>query len=618
MHQHSLQEGMDLKIKPKWIGLSTTKILELPFIKNTGSLQAKLFVFYFTLMVLIAGLISATSYYVFKRVITQEIGYSRVDVLRQIGERTRVIKNSIKTISNLYYSDQYVSNAVFKKITSYGNAQMLSDNLAEIGTKYQKAFEEMNVTFYTVLIGENGFEFCSLQTGQPYNYGKIPKMLWYRNVIKTNGKIYWVSSYDDSEDLQKNKYVFSAARLIKDKQTGRRSGVLLINMEERKLYDTYKNVLNGKNFIYIVDEKGSIVSHSDEHMLGINFFDMQIFKEIFQPDSFKIINKGNERFLLSNYYDPETAWTIVEEIPVAALFAPLEKVRYTILGIFCLGTFFSLILSFSFARKTAKPLKQFCASMKKVRNGDLDVISDIQGWNELKQLSDGFNQMLGKIKDLILDVKQEERLKRKAELDFLQAQINPHFLYNTILSIKCMISMGKGAQAEQMITAFMGLLEKIFNSKEEFISLLEEIQCLQQYALIQQYRYAHKFEIVYDLPDNILEYKIPKLILQPLVENSIFHGIEAKQEKGTIQIRAERKEDEIIIRVIDDGVGMDAKTLKDIWNNQDNKKDRRFNMVGIINVQQRIQMNFGTGYGLKIFSQVGKGTEIRIQIPVIS
>ena len=451
-----------------------------------------------------------------------------------------------------------------------------------------------------------------------YNYEKIPKMLWYRNVIRTNGKIFWVSSFDDSGDLKNSKYVFSAARIIKDKLTGQRLGVLLINIEERKLFDTYKNVLNGKNSIYIVDEKGSIVSHNDENMLGINFFDMQRFKEIFRPDNFTIINKGNERFFLANYFDPETAWTIVEEIPITELFAPLDRVRNTILGIFCLGTLLSFILSFSFANKTAKPLMQFCFSMEKVRNGDLDVISDIKGWNELQQLSYGFNQMVGKIKDLILDVKQEERLKRKAELDFLQAQINPHFLYNTLLSIKCMISMGKDSQAEQMIAAFMGLLGKIFNSKEEFISLLEEIECLQQYALIQQYRYSHKFEIVYEVQSNVLDYKIPKLILQPLVENSIFHGIEAKKGKGKIIIKAERKRDQIIIRIIDDGVGMDAQMLKDIWRNQNNKKDSRFNMVGIVNVQQRIQMNFGIQYGLKIFSQLGKGTEIRINIPVIS
>jgi two-component system sensor histidine kinase YesM len=592
------------------------KIIESSYLKNMGSLQTRLFVFFMALMVFIAGLISLASYYAFKGLITQEIGRSRVDVLRQIGERTRVIKSSITTVSNLYYSDEHVYKAVAGK-TGGGDRQLLENRLTEIASKYQKAFEQINVAFYTVLIGENGFRFCSLKNGTSYNYQKIPKMLWYRDVIKTAGKIFWVSSYNDSDNDRDSKYVFSAARIINDRRTGKRLGILLINIEERQLFHTYNNVLNGKNSIYIVDDKGSFVSHNDEHMLGINFYDMKRFHAIFESDSFKIINKGNNLILLSNYVDSETGWTIMEEIPINELLLPLTKVRYMILGIFSLGLLLSLVLSFSFANQTAKPLKQFCFSMVKVRNGNLDVISDIQGWNELKQLSDGFNQMVEKIRDLIGDVKREEHLKRKAELDFLQAQINPHFLFNTLLSIKCLISMGKIFQSEQMLAAFMGLLEKVFHNKDELITLTEEIECLHQYVLIQEYRYSHRFEIHYDLPQAILNCRIPKLILQPLVENSIFHGLEAKQESGRIIIRAVRKKGEILLWVIDDGIGMDDQVLKDIWQNQANKDERQFNGVGIVNVHQRIQMNFGIQYGLRIFSQVGRGTKIQINLPVI-
>lgn len=587
-------------------------------LKNTDSLQTKLFVFFFALMVFIASLISAASYYVFKDLIIQKIGYSRVDVLRQIGERTRVIKNSITTVSNLYIADKQVYNVVSKHVMNEDSHQLLIRSLKEIATKYQKAFEQINVSYYAVLIGESGFGFCSAKDDERYNYEKIPKMLWYRDVIKTDGQIFWVSSFDDSDNPKESKYVFSAARIITAKHSGRRLGILLINIEERKLFETYRNALNGKNAIYIVDDKGSFVSHSDEQMLGINFYDMNRFREIFKPDGFKIIKKGDNQTLLSNYVDPETSWTIVEEIPITQLLAPLNKIKYSIWGIFSLCTLLSFLLSYSFANKTAKPLKQFCLSMEKVQKGDLDVISDIVGWNELKQLSDGFNQMVEKIKELILDVKLEEGLKRKAELDFLQAQINPHFLYNTLLSIKCQISMGKNLQAEQMLAAFMGLLKKVFNNKDELITLSEEIECLQQYVLIQQFRYSHKFEVCYDLPPTILNFRVPKLILQPLVENSIFHGIEAKQVPGKIMINARRKKGDLLIQVIDDGAGMDDKMLKAIWENQSSKRERQFNGVGIINVHQRIQMNFGIQYGLKIFSQLGKGTKILIILPTIS
>lgn len=594
------------------------KILELPFIRNTGSLKNKLFIFFFALMVFVATFISIASYYIFKSFIIHEIGRSRVDVLRQIGERTRVIKSSIIAVSNLYYYDEQIYGTISKQHREDADNRTVMNNLSEMAFRYQVAFEKINISFNTVLIGDNGFEFSSLKDWQGYDYAKINKTLWYRDVLKKSGDIFWVSSYDDSDDAEKSKYVFSAARVIKNKSTEEKLGLLLINMDERILFETYKNVLNGKNSIYIVDEKGSIVSHKDENMLGINFFDMKRFREIFKSNDFTSINKGNDVILLSNYFDPETQWTIVEEIPISELLAPLNKARYMICGIFILCTLLSLVLSFSFANKTAKPLKRFCLSMEKVRDGDLNVISDIKGWDELKQLSNSFNQMVERIKTLILDVKREERLKRKAELDFLQAQINPHFLYNTLLSIKCMVSMEKNLQAEEMLSAFTGLLKKTFNSKEELISLAEEIECLKQYALIQQYRYSNKFEIVYDVQKDILDYKILKLILQPIMENSIFHGIEAKKEMGKIAINIRKKKDEIKIRVIDDGVGMDAATIKAIWQNQDSKEERQFNMVGIVNVHQRIQMNFGIQYGLRIFSQLGKGTEIQINIPAIN
>lgn len=584
-------------------------------LKSSGSLQKRIFIFFFTLMVFMASVISFSTYFVYKGLMVEKIGSSRVDVLKQIGERTRVIKNSALAVSNLYYYDEAINNAVSNESDKRVINQELADSLSGIASKYELAFEKSNISFYSIINAKNGFKFAS--NGNGYDFSRIEQQLWYNNIIKNSGNIFWVTSYEDLNNKANSNYVFSAARIFMDRTTGKNTGILLINIDERSLYNTYKNVLDSNNSIYIVDEKGSIVSHKDENMLGINFFDMQRFGEIFRESDHKIIKKGDDKFLFSKYLDPETQWTIVEEIPMQELMTPLKKVQYVIIGIFTLCTLLSLVLSIFFSRSTAYPLKVFCRSMERVRHGDLDVISDIKGWEEIKQISDGFNQMIEKIKALLNSIKEKEKLKRKAELDFLQAQINPHFLYNTLFSIKCMISMNQNSNAEDMMTAFIDLLKKTLNNKDELIAISDEIEILNKYITIQSYRYSNKFDIVFDVESTILESRIPKLILQPLVENAIFHGIEPKRGKGVIRIQGLKVKSDILIKVIDDGVGIEKKRIKALWKMDPDVKERKFNQVGIINVHQRIQMNFGMRYGIKIYSTLGKGTEIHVRLPVV-
>ncbi len=582
--------------------------------RNTGSLQNRLFISFFILMIFIASFISLSLYFVFEDMATNEIGRSRVDVLKQIGERTRVIKNSVITLSNLYYFDRQINKLVTDPLNT--NPIPVND-LSEIAGKYKEAFKEINLDFYSVIVSENGFKYCSLQNSDNYNYKGATVNLWFKDVEKKDGSIYWVSSYNDQDNDKESKYVFSAARVFKDNITGRHTGTLLINVEERTLYNTYKNVLNGKNSIYIIDEKGSFVSHNDENMLGINFFEMNRFRDIFKKNDFSIIKKNGRDILISRYFDPESDWTIVEEIPFSELMEPLSKVRYTILAVFIFCTLIAFILSYTFAKKVSSPLKLFCFSMKKVQDGNLDTISDIKGWNEIKQLSDRFNLMVENMKELLANIKEKEKLKRKAELDFLQAQISPHFLYNTLFSIKCMVSMAQNEEAEEMLAAFIALLKKTLNGKEEFITIGEEMDCLEEYILIQKYRYSNKFEVKYDIQSNILNNRIPKLILQPIIENCIFHGIEPQKGNCTIMVKAFRENDDITFKIIDNGVGMDEEKIRSIWQNIMVNEGRKFNRVGIINVQERIQLNFGQEYGVEIFSQLGKGTEIQVKMPAV-
>jgi len=215
------------------------------------------------------------------------------------------------------------------------------------------------------------------------------------------------------------------------------------------------------------------------------------------------------------------------------------------------------------------------------------------------------------------NIKEEERRKHKAQLDFLQAQINPHFLHNTLFSIKCLVSLGKVEAAEEMIGAFMDLLRMTLDNKDEFITLNEEIAAIKKYIHLQRYRYSNKFEAVFNCENSLLNCKIPKLILQPIIENAIFHGIEPKRGNGRITISATEEDECLIINVEDDGVGMSPETIEKIKKGESETSRRTFNMVGIANIEQRIILNYGSQYGINIKSTIGKGTCVTLKLPLV-
>jgi two-component system sensor histidine kinase YesM len=218
------------------------------------------------------------------------------------------------------------------------------------------------------------------------------------------------------------------------------------------------------------------------------------------------------------------------------------------------------------------------------------------------------------IQDLMNRTVQNEADKRRLELNVLQTQVNPHFLYNTLNSIKWMATIQRNSGISEMTTALSRLLRNMAKGVSDKISLEEELSIVKDYVLIQQYRYSDKFVVDYNIDQSILKYKIVKFTLQPLVENAIFHGIAPGEQSGTIVIEAKKVLDNIEISVIDSGVGMTSNQLNEVLQNTHSKKDR-LNSIGISNVRERLMLIYGESYGLSISSQQNYGTIVVITIP---
>ena len=377
----------------------------------------------------------------------------------------------------------------------------------------------------------------------------------------------------------------------------------------------YQSVIRDKqNTIYIVDKEGTIISCSSENLNGFNFFNMKNLDKLFGDRSYTFTKMRNEDILFTRYKEGGSGFTVLEEIPLRILTEPIRRVRFSIAMVAFLAIGAASLYVCFFSGRVTKPILKLCDFMLSVEEGNLDKECQVEGYVEINVLKNRLNLMLGRIRELLDGIRQKEQQKRKMELSFLQAQINPHFMYNTLFSIKCMVDMEKNDEASRMITSFIQLLRSTLSNPNEFATVQQEMYVLEQYVEIQKFRYDDKFQVIFQCDEEVREKKLPKLLIQPLLENAIFHGVEFRKEDGLIIITACQKNGDLIITVEDNGIGISQEMLEKI--NQGKITGTKTH-VGILNVRERIQLNFGENYGMKIESVSWQGTKIILTLPLI-
>lgn len=546
-----------------------------------------------------------------------QIGQSRLDVLKQISERSNTIKSNTITISNLYRYDEHMRSYLSEEKDQFlENRQVAINYLNELKKTYDQVFHDIGLNYDVVILGSNGFQYSSRGKGD-YDFQGLESQLWYRQSYDSEDDMVFISSFQEKFDSTgiENPYVFGAFRQVMD-QEGNILGTILVNIDEKYLEGLYSSVEENSNF-YIFDKKGNIVSSRDKDLLGKNFIGVKNFRQFYGVNQYNMIRKLGQDYLLSNYYDPETGWTIVEEMPCSVIFKPLHQAIAILLLLLSLCIFAGAGAAYYLSGRISKPIQKLCSLMDQVRQGDFDVISDIKGYEEVNQLKDSFNEMAKEIKKLMESVKQKEIKKRKSELDFLRAQINPHFLYNTLFSIQCMIELGNNKQAVLMMSAFIDLLKRTLSVDTDFILLEEEFENTKKYLVLQQIRYGDKVHFECEIEEKTKGCLVPSLIIQPIVENAIFHGLNAKEEPGLIVVESAIYRDCLLITISDDGVGQSEEELMQLRNQLEDREYHTGGSIGILNVLNRIRINFGDSYGLLVESESGIGTTVTLKLPVI-
>ncbi|MBB6672368.1 cache domain-containing sensor histidine kinase [Cohnella nanjingensis] len=445
---------------------------------------------------------------------------------------------------------------------------------------------------------------------------KIEEQPWYRNAKNEGGKS--VISAPHVQNIIQNEYrwVVSLSRELKNTDGITADGIFLVDLNLSVINDLARQInLGKKGYVFIVDDSGNIVYHPQQQLIYSNLRTEHIAEVTAagSGDSFTVDDDEGRRFY--SVQDTNFGWKIVGVAYAGDLIGYKSTLRNSILITVC-GVAVSLLLSVFLSHRLSRPIRHLQKTMRLVEKGNFDVKTEVGQMNEIGQLGRTFNMMVGQIKNLMQEIIDTQENKRKGELQLLQAQINPHFLYNTLDSIVWMAEQKQHEEVVLMTSALAKLFRAGITKDQEIVPIRVEIEHITNYLLIQKMRYTDKLNYKLEFADAILPYRTLKILLQPFVENAIYHGIRNKPDVGTVTIRGKETEDAIVFEVEDDGVGMTEERLARIWETPD-AHDLRRGGIGISNVDERIRLFFGPGYGVRILSEIAEGTCVTITIPKV-
>lgn len=461
------------------------------------------------------------------------------------------------------------------------------------------------------IIGEDGRYLINNADTMINPYAGYEKTEWYRRALL--GEEVITSSHVQNIVSDEFPWVVTLSREIPGR-AGDGGAVLFVDLNFSSISRLCeKTNLGDKGYVFITDDAGNLIYHPKQRLIYSGLWEEEFTLDMLSEGDVVFSRDGQKLYTISK--SEITGWTMVGVTYLEEMMSRTNRLRnlFYLMAIVLVGV--ALMLSVFLTDMVTKPLRKLRESMKVVEGGNFDVeIEEPDTGDEISDLFRSFRSMILKIRELIEQNTAEQREKRKSELNALQAQINPHFLYNTLDSIIWMAEGGNRKDVVLMTSSLAKLLRKSISNKNEMVTLEEEIEYTRSYLTIQKMRYVDKLEYEIDVEPAVMRMEIVKLIIQPLVENAIYHGIKYKEGKGLIRITGGFEEDQIVLRVSDNGVGMTEEELSHVFDER--VTDTRKNGVGVLNVHRRIRLYYGGEYGLSFESVKGKGTCVSIHLPL--
>jgi sensor histidine kinase YesM len=525
------------------------------------------------------------------------------------------IQSIYKTLDEVRPNEEYVSYSDINTFDTILRSTILTYSPVQ------------SVTIYST----NSKSFSAGRTsGNTIPWPALTQSLAFSKISQLNGVPLWIGP-SEYKEFPGNRRDFYQARIVKDFWTMDNRGYMLLRFRFSELdpiFSTYnQNKDNSKRYL-IINKSGLVLYDNKEGLEGINLLELLPNKLDLndQNRSFKA-DFQNQQSLITLYHLNLNEmgvqdWSVVSITSWQSVAGEIETMMKWVAGITFICLFCALVFNLVFVRRIILFILTIVSSMKKVERGDLATRVETSGQDETTVLAKGFNSLVARIEDLLLEVKLQQDRKNKAELMLLQAQIKPHFLFNTLESINVLAIQNQGKKVSQMVHRLGSLLRIGIDGNEE-ISIKQELEHLKSYLEIQKFRFEDQFHYEIEVPEKLLDFYILKLTLQPLVENSIQHGFDTLACMGFVSIKAIDEGECIGIYISDNGTGISSEKLAKFHYKMELETPfdeiRGFNEerrgLGVNNVADRIRIQYGARYGLFICSQEDEGTIMKIVIP---
>jgi len=466
-------------------------------------------------------------------------------------------------------------------------------------THIEKGIQE--ITFYT----NEGRTFSSAEMRGDFIPEQNDWYLDFQNAGKISGytKVHATTRTEGMLEVPAISYIMPYSE-VNDYRI--QEGYIIVIMEYASLEKIMALNMAQLNGYCLYDREGEPIIREGEITAGYDEIIGGAENGIYQRE-------GGNTILVSD--DMEDGWHIVFELSDKAINRQISKMAvYFLIIMLGLVATVGVILHISI-HNIVKPIEKLTGAVEELGTGNFDVAVDVHTNDELEALANVFNQMVRDIRELLENAVEHEKIKRKMQVDNLMLQINPHFIYNTLNSITYMASESGDDRIIGFTNAFISLLQNTLRIRNTiYVSLKEALETVENYVEIQQYRYMDKFGLVIECPEEYLNAAIPNIMLQPMVENAIFHGIAPKEEYCTVKILVERDGEELAISVIDDGCGMPQERADRLLQ-EEQENLGGMHKIGIANVNKRMREIYGVGHQLEIISKEGVGTRIVMRIP---
>lgn len=513
------------------------------------------------------------------------------------------------------------------------NDEKLSEMLAEYGRSKGNIDEALGITAYLKQFQPDGGMLDSIYIYLPEQKQVITSIEYHglQEIFLTENYP-WLNLYkNDSEGTALSpavivdrvsrapKHVLTYSRNVYNREGTERIAIVAVNLDERKL--SYQLLSNserlGENRYYLIDPTGVIASGVGVSQIGSNIFDQLGVDTI-------DITAWNERpqtvdvagdLLVASVRSSLTGYRIVCVANRSELVNSLKKQQGFVLTLLTLTLFAMLMLASAMSKWMYKPVRLLKDAMERVSSGDLSARTPVIGGDEIAVLGKGFNETIDRVESLISELVNERLHKKEAELEALQYQITPHFMYNTLNSIKYAAVLQGADRLGEQLGAFIELLQASISRKGAFLTVQEEFRMVDNYVKLQQFRYMCSFEVVYTVQDEVKEMYVPRLLLQPLVENAILHGGSGEGMNNLIELSAAVEAELLVFSISDNGNGMTEEQVQALMRNAPSARGH-FSGIGVANIRDRLRLYYGDRAELSFSSSPGEGTCARIQLPI--